>query len=151
MSGVNPKSGPGDADSVEEIDLLGVGNSGSTVSTALAETASKEDAAGCASTGLGLRHPFFLCDVAVMARERACTMREDIPTERRKIWKLEAKDEGASVAPLPCLEPGSSPTEVRLCLKYHQKNDPKLEPIVDELDRTLDRSKGNTQEALFQR
>ena len=85
------------------------------------------------SADLGIAHPYLLCDVEVLNRERACTIREALSSECRKLWTLEAKGDGAAIEPLPRVEAGSCPLSVRQCLRQHQERDSKLSIVTEQL------------------
>ena len=91
---------------------------------------------------LGMEHPYLLVDVEVYSRERVCNLREDLSKECGKLWRAEALGGPVEIEGLPTVEPGDTPERVRKVLSKHQRRDPKLLVVIEELEKALDPASG---------
>ena len=69
----------------------------------VAELEGSQDATRRVARELRLNRPYLLCDVEIMNRERAASVRDELSQAAREVWKEDALGQGDEVLPLPPL------------------------------------------------
>ena len=80
---------------------------------------------------LRLNRPYLLSDLEVLVREQAASVRDELSSAARAAWRDDARGEGNETLPLPLVDGGATPQEVRKCLRAHQEQDKSLALIIE--------------------